>query len=214
MKIRRRHMPVLAAAGVVVGLGLALLLALVVGAGVARAAGYPDETGDMVRCETVGGYSACCTIRWSDWGTRGHQWCSGSYVTEVVGCPTTIEIRWDYDADPPLRSVWCSEPVGGSIWLADVCEPDDGFSVDGWMTWDSGYEGPLQVGASMEGPWYDAAVNGPQWALNEEMLESFATMVGVEDWHDLWLRSGEGYPQHVGNAVLERDGRMDALCAE
>jgi hypothetical protein len=27
-------------------------------------------------------------------------------------------------------------------------------------------------------------------------------------------QGGEGYPQHVGNAVMERDGRMDELCAE
>jgi hypothetical protein len=57
-------------------------------------------------------------------------------------------------------------------------------------------------------------VNGLPWVGTEEMMDSFAAMVGVADWHKMWVRSGEGYPQHVGNAVLERDGRMDELCAE
>jgi len=229
MKIRRRHMPVLMAAGVVVGVGLALLLTLVVGVGVAQARVLFEEDGTY--CGTRDGYSFCCT--W--WAGEGgyhdlHEVCSGPWVTDVVGCSSTWEFVVTCDGSPAVAtafalvavngngrcqvSMFCTEPTGGSIWLADVCEPDDGFSADGWMTWDSGHDGPLQVGASMEGPWYDVEVNGPPWALNEEMLESFAAMVGVADWHNLWVRSGEGYPQHVGNAVIERDGRMDALCAE
>ena len=225
MKIRRRHMPALIAAGVVVGVGLALLLALVVSVSSARAA---EEPGDGTWCGTEAGLAICCTWWWGGGGYHDfHEVCSGPFITEYFGCPTTLEIveicEGPIVAGDNLAaadngrchvSIFCTEPAGASIWLADVCEPDDGLSADGWMTWDSGHPGPLQVGASMEGPWYDVEVNGPPWALNEEMLESFAAMVGVADWHDLWVRSGEGYPQHVGNAVLERDGRMDALCAE
>jgi hypothetical protein len=109
---------------------------------------------------------------------------------------------------------WCSGYYNsGSVWLADVCEPEDGFSADGGMTWDSTSPGPLQFGPTMDGPWYEVEVNGPPWVVTAENMESFAAMVGVDDWHDMWVRSGEGYPQHVGNAVTERDGRMDELCS-
>jgi hypothetical protein len=56
-------------------------------------------------------------------------------------------------------------------------------------------------------------VNGPPWVVTEENMESFAEMVGVEDWMDMWVRSGDGYPAHVGNTVMERDARMDELCS-
>jgi len=99
-----------------------------------------------------------------------------------------------------------------AIWLADVCEPDDGFSENGEMTLDTNLGGPLEVAASMEGPWYAVEVNGPPWVVTEENLASFAAMVGVDDWHDLWVRANECYPQHLGNLIATRDARMDELC--
>jgi hypothetical protein len=168
--------------------------------------------GDYHQCWTTQAGEVCCTVRVKG-PDYAHGFCSGEGVEAQFGCPM-VTIVWDCREGPCGQSIWCAEETGGSIWLADVCEPDDGFSADGWMTWDSDYTGPLQVGASMEGPWHEVQVNGPPWAVSEVNLESFAELAGVEDWHDLWVRSGEGYPQHVGNAVLERDGRMDVLCAE
>jgi hypothetical protein len=34
----------------------------------------------------------------------------------------------------------------------------------------------------------------------------------VDDWHDLWVRANECYPQHLGNLVANRSARMDELC--
>jgi hypothetical protein len=62
------------------------------------------------------------------------------------------------------------------------------------------------------GPWHEVQVNGPPWVVAEENMESFAEMVGVEGWHDMWVRSGDGYPAHVWNTVEERDARMDEFC--
>jgi hypothetical protein len=49
--------------------------------------------------------------------------------------------------------------------------------------------------------------------VTEEMMESFAAMVGVDDWQAMWVRAGEGHPRHVGNTVSERDAHMGRLCA-
>jgi hypothetical protein len=105
-------------------------------------------------------------------------------------------------------------PKGTAIWLADVCEPNDGFSDDGAMTWDSDAGAPLEFAPSMEGPWYPVEVNGPPWVVTEEMMESFAEMVGVDDWHAMWVRANGCYPRHVGNTVSERDAHMGRLCAD
>jgi hypothetical protein len=211
-------MPALMAAGVTLGIGLALLLVLFVSAGVARA--IPAEH---------------CVPEDPDFCAGESQTCWGPELVPIFGCDR-ITIRMAnpigcflcFDAgptahprngDPNCETIYtCVEALvkqpSVAVWLADVCEPNDGFSADGGMTWDSGYPGPLEFAASMEGPWYEVEVNGPPWVVTEENMESFAAMVGVEDWHDMWVRSGEGYPRHVGNTVMERDARMGALCAE
>lgn len=219
MRIRRRYMPALVAAGVVVGIGLALLLALFVNVGVARAVLFPLDymPGNYCKTDAEYGLNYCCS------DSSEHYGCWGAAVREHFGCEAvTCQLLCPFPTGlTPLSVIIvggchpecsCVAPAGGDIWLADVCEPDDGFSENGEMTWDSNFEGPLEFGASMEGPWYEVQVNGPPWVLTEENLESFAAMVGVEDWHDLWVRSGYGYPQHVGNTVSQRDARMDELC--
>jgi hypothetical protein len=218
MSIKRRHVPVLVVAGITVGIGLALLLALFVGVGLARA--------DTPDCGTApNGASYCCE------GDIYSGQCWGPAVWDYFGCErvgfyqvcpevepavaTSTAVNGDSVARTRCYTAsFCFESTGGTIWLADVCEPNDGFSADGGMTWDSNHPGPLQFAASMEGPWVEVQVNGPPWVVTEENMEAFAAMVGVEDWHDMWVRSGEGYPRHVGNTVMERDARMDELCAE
>jgi len=195
MKISRKYVPALTVLFIGVGVGLALLLALFIGVGTARA-------GEPYCWEE--GY--CCSQQWIAPGETA--WCWGWIVKDIWGCET-IAI---YYAGGEDVSVWCLEETGGDIWLADVCEPNDGFSDNGEMTWDSDHAGPLQVAAAMEGPWFELQVNGPPWVVTEEMMNAFAGMVGLDDWHEMWISSGTGTPQHVGNAVMEREGHMDALC--
>jgi hypothetical protein len=204
MKIKRRHIVALS------------VLIVLVAAGILVGCGW--ETGDFHFCESGPGGSFCCTGYAIANGAgqlvylRGT--CSGEAIEWEFGCPVVTIMM---DCEDGLKGcepqVWCGPEHGGDIWLADVCEAYDGFSEDGAMTWDSSFPGPLQFGATMDGPWHEVEVNGPPWVVTEEHMESFAGLVGVEDWHDMWVRSGEGYPQHVGNTVMERDARMDELCS-
>jgi hypothetical protein len=223
MTIKRRYIPALVGAGVGVGLGLALLLALFVGVGTAHAV-WCTEDGDRCCDRPLSPLAMDFPMPLCD----GPVTCWGPDIEDTFGCD---RVRF-WLVDPgqccisQFPSQYCAfdtacvrpeSPVpetGGSIWLADVCEPDDGFSANGEMTIDSNFPGPLKFGASFDGPWVEVVVSGPPWVVTEEMLEAFAEMVGVEDWHDLWVRSGDGYPQYLGNMIIERDGRMDLLCAE
>jgi len=135
-------------------------------------------------------------------------------------CGFLYDGGWQFDYSNGCAAT-CLACLGGpgltkappaAIWLADVCEPNDGFSENGEMTLDTNLGGPLEVAASMEGPWYAVEVNGPPWVVTEETLASFAAMVGVDDWHDLWVRANECYPQHLGNLIADRGARMDELC--
>lgn len=222
MKIRRRNMRLLVGGGIVV-VGLTLILALFVGVGIARAVavgGWP-EPGNYCSTDPLG---YCCSgteESYSCWGAGIKAYYGCRMVSCHMVCPVAVCALTTLSAQVSSEnnfvascypSCSCIEPTGGSTWLADVCEPNDGFSADGGMTLDSGFHGALRVGASMAGPWYEVEVNGPPWVVTEEMMESFAAMVGVTDWHDMWVRAGEGYPQHVGNLVSERDARMDDLC--
>jgi len=215
MKISRKYVPALTVLFIGVGVGLAVLLALFFGVGTARA-GSPDD-GDYSYCGTSPeGLPYCCTGH-EDWGGtwyEGTQWCTGEGIEAWFGCPMVI-VRYGCEGlrdNGCYESVSCAGATGGDTWLADVCEPNDGFSDAGQMTWDSDHAGPLQVAASPDGPWYEVQVNGPPWVVTEEMMNAFAGMVGLEDWHEMWLRSGDGNPQHVGNAIIEREGHMDTLC--
>jgi hypothetical protein len=148
-------------------------------------------------------YMAECHCIYASLG-EGSPW---AFVSAITGTDECCEACLVGAPVPGL-----SKAISGAIWLADVCEPNDGFSDEGGMTWDSRLGGPLEFAASMEGPWYAVEVNGPPWVLTEENMESFAAMVGVDDWHDMWVRANNCYPQHVGNAVAARDARMDTIC--
>jgi len=212
MKINRRYVPVLVAGGIIAAAGLALF----VGVGVALAIGGPGP-GTYCGIDPYYGLDYCC----SGTGTQGICW--GPGMDANFGC-WTVEVSvsaCDFnvaaltvggDARPLCEYHLSCVPGAGAIWLADVCEPNDGFSDAGQMTWDSDHAGPLQIAAAMEGPWYEIQVNGPPWVMTEEMMESFAAMVGLDDWHNLWISSGTGTPQHVGNAIATREGRMDDIC--
>jgi hypothetical protein len=219
MKIKRGYAPVLVVAGVGIGIGLALLVALFVSAGTAVA--QPPG----IECNMTWGPYYACTGNLICWGPSimEHAGCYRARVTmsnpaECCGRPEPAAAnalqQQEVECFPVFTCLGTLAKTGGSIWLADVCEPDDGFSANGEMTIDSNFPGPLKFGASFDGPWVEVEVNGPPWVVTEEMLESFAEMAGVEDWHDLWVRSGDGYPQYLGNMIIERDGRMDLLCAE
>ena len=216
MKISRKYVSVLTIVLAGVGFSLAVLLALFAGVGAARA--YTEEGSVCEAWTDPDGteYWECCTYAVSVDESTGHvtvtQTCHGSWTEMRFGCRW---VQWAGECMPNEgchETLECIEFTGGSIWLADVCEPNDGFSDAGQMTWDSNHSGPLLVGASMGGEWYEVQVNGPPWVVTEEMMDSFAAMVGVHDWHDLWLRSGDGYPQQVEDAIAAREGHMDALC--
>jgi len=215
MKISRKYVPALTVVFIGVGVGLAVLLALFVGVGSARAQDDVEVVDGSYCVSLPDGLSYCCT--WHAMGTWGWvtytEWCTGDAVEAYVGCPMIVgRVECTTQGCETNSFYWCMEATGGDTWLADVCEPNDGFSDTGQMTWDSDHGGPLQVAASPDGPWYEVQVNGPPWVVTEEMMESFAGMVGLEDWHEMWLRSGDGNPQHVGNAIMEREGHMDTLC--
>ena len=123
----------------------------------------------------------------------------------------TVVARGDSPACEEEASV---EPTAPALWLADVCEPLNGFSGDGWMTWSSDTSDALYVAASQEGPYYITEFVSPPFVMNEAHLNGLAGWMGVGDWHDLWFKVGEGGQEvHVGASVTERDGRMDAICS-
>jgi hypothetical protein len=167
-----------------IGVGIGLALLLALFVGVGAARAVDPPSG----CGTApNGASYCCE------GNVYSGQCWGPAVWDYFGCERVgyyqvcHEVPRSAAYDGRCYTVWfCFAPTGGAIWLADV----------------------------MEGPWYEVQVNGPPWVVTEENMEAFAAMVGVEDWHDMWVRSGDGYPQHVGNTIMQRDARMDELCAE
>ncbi len=111
------------------------------------------------------------------------------------------------------ESLDCGGPAP-AVFLADVCEPNNGFSGDGWQTWDSDAVGTsLYYGASAEGPWLGLAINGPQWVLDETSLNAMAANAGAASYDDLWFKANErGYPVNVGDTIRNRAAKMDALC--
>jgi hypothetical protein len=106
------------------------------------------------------------------------------------------------------------------VWLSEVCEPFDGFSADGIMTWNTEpevipprYFIRLLAAPDPEGPWSDAPVNGPPWAFTKTQLEGLAAQVGVESYRDVFLKVGStGIPVNVGSAVDDRAARMGEIC--
>jgi hypothetical protein len=104
-------------------------------------------------------------------------------------------------------------PPAPAIFLSDVCEPNAGFSSDGWMTLDSDGSGPLLVGASENGPWVPVAVDGPAWVLSRAVVEQAAASVGAASYQNMWVKAGEGgKAANLGSLIIGRDARMAALC--
>jgi hypothetical protein len=108
--------------------------------------------------------------------------------------------------------------ISPAIWLADVCEPFDGFSGDGNMTWDSnsdefGFRNSIYVGTSINGPWNQVPVNGPPWVFQQSDLQDLALILGADSYQDLYLKASDaGTPAHIGNTIRERAARMDKIC--
>jgi hypothetical protein len=102
------------------------------------------------------------------------------------------------------------------VWLADLCEPNDGFSSDGWMTFDTDdATATLMVGPSMDGPWTAVEANGPPWALSQETIAALVASQSVDAAGDLWFKAGDGgFPQNLGSLITNREAKMDALCGE
>jgi len=74
-----------------------------------------------------------CTYQYTD-GPKEYWQCL-EYVTGEPSCWV-----WDVSTVPTVHFVtqvipgYCPGPTAPSLWLSDVCEPNDGFSGDGWMT--------------------------------------------------------------------------------
>ncbi|MGF1505371.1 MAG: hypothetical protein ACFB51_09650 [Anaerolineae bacterium] len=104
------------------------------------------------------------------------------------------------------------------IWLANVCEPFNGFSGDGQMTWDTdaddiGLPTALHVADDGDGPYIVMGYTGPPWGLTEAQLEYMANLVGEESYTGMWFKATEsGKPANVGATIVERAGRMDDIC--
>lgn len=230
MKIKKRYVPVLVAIGVMAAFSLALLLALFVNVGAVHAAqaGFVAPVscdfdlftisdacaGEVAHCwgPHIEELFGCFTVRVHMRDPANCGFCDGNSLGQASASSTAsagaVNGAWPSACDLVFT---CPAP-SVAVWLADVCEQNDGFSDDGAMTWDSGGDGPLEFAASSDGPWYEVQVNGPPWIVTEENMESFAAMVGADDWRDMWVRAGGSYPQHVGNTVAERDARMGEIC--
>lgn len=114
--------------------------------------------------------------------------------------------------DPVTYSCGSNTKAPG-LWLADVCEPDHGFSSDGWMTWGTDQANTLYAGASSDGPWLATGFNGSTHVMSRQHLADITSMVGLSDSDQVWLMSSEsGKPVRIGSEIYDRDVRMDALC--
>jgi hypothetical protein len=111
-----------------------------------------------------------------------------------------------------------ADPVASGLWLAAVCEPDDGFSEAGNMTL-AGSLGNMDndtrlfVAAAMDGPYVPVAASGPPWVLTRDAVSALAADRGVGNPHALWFRMGEhGQPANLGSMIADRDAHMDGYC--
>jgi disulfide bond formation protein DsbB len=116
-----------------------------------------------------------------------------------------------------LLSVACpadTEAAAPAVFLSDVCEPNNGFSGDGWQTWNTSEPGAtLYYAASNDGPWMMLDINGPAWILSEADLNAMAAYAGVATYGELWFKANDdGYPANVGNEISNRAARMDEIC--
>jgi hypothetical protein len=130
-------------------------------------------------------------------------------ITWTISCSAVVV--------PPPAPVDSAEPLS-AVFLSDVCEPDGSFAQGGHLTLDTdaddlGRPAPLLVAASQGGPWLRTAYASPPYILSYASAQALAALVGLSDYHDLWIKVGEqGSPVHLGNAIREREGRMDQLC--
>jgi len=146
-------------------------------------------------------------------------------VPTIIDCPLLMDLPLpgngsdggDY-APPPTPS----------FWLADVCEPNNGYSDVGEMTWESDadelgveevvqvYVGPYYPDISIEelyeGDWMTV---GPGKVWTEADIANMLAAAGVTNVSMLWVRvSSSGYPHNLGDMIRNRAAHMDDICAE
>ncbi len=134
--------------------------------------------------------------------------CFGTQTYAVEGCgPASV-----------VKEV--SQEVAPSIFLSDVCQPNDGFGGDGYMTLDTnagslGVAPVLYYGASADGPWASLEVNGPPYNLTMSDLTAMAANSGAADYSALWVKVSEtGRAMLLGDMIRDRAAKMDVLCGE
>ena len=132
-------------------------------------------------------------LRWSA-TTCDTDSCSGVVTFSINGCGPVAE----------------AELIAPSIFLADVCQPNDGFGGDGYMTLDTdagslGVAPQLYYGASADGPWMALEANGPPYNLTMSDLTAMATAAGAADYTALWLKDTEtGRAMLLGDMIRDR----------
>lgn len=128
-----------------------------------------------------------------------------SVLIDITGASATVA--------PP------DSPPG--VWLAGVCEPEDGFSTAEYgnvITIGSDanskqYGNTLYVGTSADGPWTATGVAGPNYILTKSQVEALAASLGLADYHDLWFKvSDSGIAANLGSMIADREAKMDSLC--
>jgi|GEM_PF-3262968 len=97
------------------------------------------------------------------------------------------------------------------LWLAELCEPNTGFSAAGWMTFGSDVEHySIFASHSPNGPWTPTTLKSP---VSKPQLNAVVTQVAAANYSDLWLKAQDsGKPMKLGDAISARDTRMNALC--
>jgi hypothetical protein len=141
----------------------------------------------------------------------GHTVTQTFTITNLGGGYYQFTISITVSGCEPTRT----EQPAPAVFLSEVCEPNDGFSDDGWMTWDTDKPGAtLYYAASADGPWLSLETNGPPYVLSQADLNALAQAAGLSDYHDLWFKANDrGYPVNVGDAIRNRAAHMDDICA-
>jgi hypothetical protein len=149
--------------------------------------------------------------------------CECDHIAVLVGpeeweCASVSELEEEIEQNIPGEAYnKCNPPkpdIAASIWLAAVCEPNDGFSADGNMTIATDFAGSaLYAGPSATGPWTSVGVSGPPWVVTRSTLETLGAQVGAATMEDIWFKAGDGgTAARLGSLIANREGQMDAIC--